>query len=83
MTTKTKISKIPVLLAFASICAMTIFRNNPIILAFFSLLLGICTGWNIVGIVREYKGFTEKHIILIISLLLTVILWIIYWVIRD
>ncbi len=86
MITKTKIkkiNKIPVLLAFASICGMTIFRNNNEVLVFLDLLLIICTLWNIVGIIREYGGFTAKHLMLVISLLVTITIMIVYWVIKD
>ncbi len=86
MITKSKISKIskvPILLAFVYICAMTVFRNNPSMLAFLGLLLGSCTVFNIIGIVREYRAFTAKHLMLVISLLVTITIMIVYWVIKD
>ncbi len=81
MITKSKInkySKLPVLLSFGAICAMTIFRNNPGMLTFLSGLLAICTLLNIIGIIREYKGFEPKHLMLIISLLVTITVMVLF-----
>ncbi len=73
-------SKLPVFIAFISICGMTVFRDNSIVLLFFSLMLGISTGFNIIGAINQ--EFTVKHLMLIISLLITLTIMITYCILN-